>query len=150
MPYIGESLLDLLGTDKTGPPTRRLMRDVADAAGAAMTAAAKQHTPVRTGRTRDSLQQVPVHPVPGGWASGVESSYYKMKWVESGVKAHELRAKKKKALSTPEGPRASAQSPGHAGAHPIAKAAVEVEATLERIARPHVEAWAQEIERKGG
>jgi hypothetical protein len=42
-----------------------------------MTVAARSATPVRSGRTRASLQQIDVHPVPGGYASDVQSSYYK-------------------------------------------------------------------------
>jgi hypothetical protein len=37
-----------------------------------------------------------------------------------------------------------------AGAHMVQKAAVEVGATMEKIAAPHVARWAAEIEREGG
>jgi hypothetical protein len=113
-----------------------------------MTDATKANTPRKSGRTADSFKQIPVHPIPqGGYASGVESHYWKARRVEHGVKAHDLKPTRKRALSTPEGPRAGAHSPGMAGAHMVQKAAVEIEP---QIAAPHVASWAAEIEREGG
>lgn len=146
MGYRGGDLEGLFGESTTGPPTRRAMRDIADAGGRAMTDAAKRHTPVLTGRTRESLQQTPVEKVVGGYRSGVESHHWKARFIEHGVKAHDVKPKRKKALSTPEGPRAGAHSPGMAGAHMVQRAAVEVEATVDQIAAPHLEAWAAEVE----
>ncbi|MDP1849780.1 MAG: hypothetical protein Q8K79_18485 [Solirubrobacteraceae bacterium] len=114
-----------------------------------MTEAAKADTPVRSGRTRDSLQQVPTEKIVGGYRSGVESHYWRARFVEHGVQAHDIRPKGKKALDTPHGPRAGARSPGHAGAHMVARAALEIEAALPTIAEPHLTRWAAEIERRG-
>lgn len=146
MPYRGGDLQDLFRESTTGPPTQRAMRDITDAAGAEMTKRTKAHTPKRTGRTADSFEQTPVTKMVGGYRSGVESHHWKARLIEHGVKAHDLKPKRKKALNTPEGPRASAHAPGHAGAHMVAKAVVEVEATLEQIAQPALDGWAAEVE----
>ena len=62
-----------------------------------MTTATKANTPRRSGRTADSFEQIRVHPIPaGGYASGVQSHYWKARLVEDGVKAHDLRPKRKR------------------------------------------------------
>ena len=148
--YRGGDLSDLFKQETTGPPTERALRSIADSGGAEMTKRTRAHTPVDTGRTRDSFEQVPVQKiVGGGYRSGTESHHYKARWLEHGTKAHRIepkRGKGKRAISTPEGARASADHPGTVGHHMVARAAVEVEAGLDQIARPHLETWARDVE----
>ena len=147
MPYVGGSLISLVSFATTEPPTRRMLRDTTDDVGKTVTARTKELTPRRTGRTADSFTQTPVHRVVGGYASGVQSSYYLARLMDAGVGPHDLKPKKAKALSTPQGPRASAHHPGVRGRHMVANALAEAEAALPAIAAPHIEAWAAEVER---
>jgi len=123
-----------------------MLRNVTDDVGKTVTARTKELTPRRTGRTADSFTQTPVHRVVGGYASGVQSSYYLARLMDAGVGPHDLKPKKAKALSTPQGPRASAHHPGVRGRHMIANALAEAEAALPAIAEPHLQTWADDIE----
>lgn len=130
--------------------TARAQRDIANRAGAAMVTAAKAHTPTKTGKTRASFEQIDVHRVPDGFASGVQPNYWKAWLIEHGVAEHDLKLKKKGALATPDGPRGGAHHPGQHGTHAVAKAAAEVEVALPVIAAPTMTAWAHAVERIGG
>ena len=151
--YRGGSLTDLFKAETTQPPTRNGLRDIADAAGAAMTEATRQHTPVKTGRTRDSWRQLPVRRVrhesgAAAYESGVTSSYYKARWLEEGTEPHRIEPKQAQAIDTPDGPRAGAEHPGTEPHYMTRKAAAEVEQALEEIAQPHLSKWAADIERR--
>jgi len=148
--YRGGDLQDLFRASTTAQPTRRLLHDVADRAGAVMTTFAKANTPVDTGRTRASFEQQPVERVrvlnEHGYQSGVQSSYWKARLIEHEVRPHDVAPKTKQALSTPHGPRAGARHPGQAGTHAVAKAVAETEAVISELAQPSVRAWATQIE----
>jgi len=106
--YHGGDLQDLFRDGTVEPPTRRLLHDVADRAGQFMTAAAKAHTPIASGRTRVSFEQLPVQRVrvlgETGYQSGVKSSYWKAVMLENNIKPHDVAPKRGRAISTPHGP----------------------------------------------
>jgi len=149
--FEGGSLVDLFKEETTAAPTDRLLRDVADDAGRQMTALAKANTPAYTGRTRESFEQIDVSAtidrLEKGYRSGVGSHYWKARLLEYDIAPHDLKPRRKKALRTPQGPRASAKHPGQGGTHAVARAAAEVEATWAALADVHLRAWAASVER---
>lgn len=143
--------LAALFDDAARRDTRRAARRVAEDAGAAMTRAARAHTPRDTGRTAEQWETLPVRKIVGGYESGTANPSYIARFLEDGVDAHDLKPRGERgseALSTPEGPRAGARHPGTRGHHMTAKAAAEVEAELPAIAQPTLTRWAREIERR--
>lgn len=149
MPYHQSAPLASLFDEQAQAIVKQTAREIADDVGREMTAATKRHTPVRTGRTRDSFDQSPTrHEPPDRYVSGVESHDFRARLVEHGVKPHDLKPKDPDgALATPEGPRAGAHHPGHGGAHMVAQAAAEVDARLARIAQQKLDRMARRIER---
>jgi hypothetical protein len=145
--YSGGSLTDLVKAATVRPPTRRAVRDLADAAGRAMTERARENTPTRTGVTAASWSQLRVRQTRDAAESGTENRSHKAHWLEWGVKPHKIRPRDAEAIDTPEGARAEADHPGIAAHHPLARAMAEVEAALPAIAEPILEDWAEEIER---
>ena len=138
MPYRGGSLTDLLGSDTTEPPTRRMLRDVAEEVGDEWTDRAKQHTPTRTGNLARRWRSLPVEKTPEGYTSGTENPSPLAHLVEYGVAPHDLG----------EGERDGAQHPGHEGAHMLARSAHEIDATWPALAQPHLSRWARDVERR--
>ena len=146
-PYVGGDLSKMFTESTTDPPTRRMMRDVAEGIGEAWTEAARQHTPRETGRLASRWRTLPVEKTPEGYTSGTENPDFRALLVEYGVEDHTLRPRHADALDTPEGPRANAEHPGHDGAHMLAKSAHEIDATWPSIAQPHLSRWAADVER---
>ena len=144
--YSGGDLRHLFSPGTTAEPTRDMLRGTADAVGKLMTVRATEMTPRRTGAVARAMQQTPVHRVPNGYASGVENSHWRAGWVEHGVKPHDIEPEDKAAIITPQGPRAGAKHPGHAGAHMVARAVAETDAVWPRVAGPHLSRWQQDIE----
>jgi len=148
--YSGGRLQSLFSVATVDPPTRKMLRATADDTGAFITKRAREMTPVgRTGRTRASLQQIDTHRVPDGFRSGVQSHYWIARLVEHGVSGHQIRpkgTKGRRAISTPEGPRAGARSPGFAGRHMVSRAVGEAEAAWPELAAPHLATWVIEVE----
>lgn len=133
MPYVGGSLLDLLGSKNTRGPTRQMLKEVAAAAGRELTARAAAGTPRRTGRTAEAWQPMAVLPVPGGYESGTSNPRPQARWLEYGTMPHELRP--------------GVQHPGTEGRYMLAEALLSVEVGLPAIAAPALRDWAREIER---
>jgi hypothetical protein len=146
MGYEGGDLRDLFKPATTDAPTRRALRNVAQAAGEEMTERAARHTPKRTGDLARKWRSIPVTETPSAAHSGTENPDFRARLLEHGVGPHALRPKDADALATPEGPRGGARHPGFAGRHMLARAVAEVDAELPAIARPHLERWAREIE----
>lgn len=122
------------------------MRDLAQAGGDALTERAERNTPRRTGELAERWRTLPVKITPQGAQSGTENPDYRARFAEYGVDPHDLKPRSAEALDTPEGPRAGAHHPGHEGAHPLARAAAEIEAELPAIAQPALARWAAEVE----
>lgn len=144
MPYRGGSLTDLFAPATMRAATVRAQRSIAKAGGDALTHRAKRHTPQDSGATAAQGRSLAVRKVPEGYEGGTENPHYVARFVEHGVRRHDLKPtgeRGEEALSTPEGPPAGARHPGHRGAHPLARAAAEVEAELAAIAQPHLSAW---------
>lgn len=148
MGYHGGKLTALCGSRTWGPPTRRAVMDLADAAGRELTDRAARNTPREHGNLARKWEQLPVVRTPEGAESGTRNPDYRALFVEEGVDPHELRPRRAEAIDTPEGPRASADHPGHQGAHMLARAAAEVEAELPGIAAPTLARWAAEVEER--
>ena len=150
MPYRGDSLLDLLGSDNTGPPTRRMLEAVADDAGEAMTDAAARATPRRTGEVAESWRTLPTvrraSTQGDEYESGTTNPHYVARFLEHGVAPHEITPKKAKALGLPDGARGSANHPGIRAHNMTAKAAAEVEERLPILAARHLRRWQSDIE----
>jgi hypothetical protein len=147
--YRGGSLVDLFSVSTTAGPTRRLMRDVAAAAGRHMTERAADLTPRQSGRSAAAWRELPVVEFEGGAEGGTENPDYRALFLEEGVDPHDVKPKRdKKAISTPEGARASAHHPGFGGSHMLARAAAETELGLGIIAGPSLAEWAEEVEAK--
>jgi hypothetical protein len=144
--YRGGSLLELVGADAVEAPTRRMLREVADAGGRALTEAARANTPTRTGATAAAWEQLPVRDIPEGAESGATNPSFKARLLENGVKAHTIRPKRAGAMGTPEGPRGGVEHPGVTAMHPLARAAAEVESALPAISQPAMTSWARRIE----
>lgn len=152
MPYLGGSLKSLVSAVReVTPPAARSM---ADTGGRMLTIRTRDGTPVGPGtdggHVRDSWYQLPVERESRGgldaYSSGVASDHYRARWVEWGVAPHEIRPEDAEAVTTPEGPRAGAESPGYRGAHPLARAAFELENTLPELLEPELEAWSKAAE----
>lgn len=111
-----------------------------------MTAAAAAHTPKRGGEVAVAWRKLPVTKVPDGYESGTENPDYRARFLEHGTEPHEITPKRARALGLPNAPRGAAHHPGIKASHMTAKAAAEVEATLDVIAAPHLRRWAEEIE----
>jgi hypothetical protein len=144
--YSGGSLTDLVKAATVRPPTRRAVRDLADAAGRAMTERARENTPTRTGVTAASWSQLRVRETRDGAESGAENPSHKAHWLEWGVKPHKIRPRSAESIDTPEGQRAEADHPGTRAYHPLARAMAEVEASFPAIAEPTLRGWADDIE----
>jgi hypothetical protein len=145
--YSGGSLTDLVKAATVRPPTRRAVRDLADAAGRAMTERARENTPTRTGVTAASWSQLRVRQTRDGNAeSGTTNPRFEARLLEHGVRPHPIKPRSAEAIDTPEGPRAEADHPGIAAHHPLARAAAEVEASFPAIAEPTLDKWADDIE----
>lgn len=134
--------------------TRRAPRRMAQAGGEAMTRKAKRLTPVRTGRARGSIDQKPTVQVVSErgetvWASGAESDDYRLKFLEDGVKPHEIARKGVQRFAGPEGTTFArrVEHPGIRGLHMFALAAAETEAEFDAICRPALEAWKAGVRR---
>ena len=142
MGYRGGSLVDLFKEQTTQPPTRALLRAIADEAGAEIKRRAATNTPVDTGVTRSRWEQIPVRRVRHesglpAYESGARNPHYKARWLEYGVEPHEI-----------EGPRGTVHHPGFAGKHMLAEAMSETEAALGTLAAPRLQAWAVEVEQR--
>lgn len=134
--YRGGSLVDLVKQPTVGPPTRRLLHDVADAAADELTARARAHTPRRSGEVAASWRKLPVIEVANGYESGTTNPHYVARFLEYGVEPHTISPKTRKALGLPEGARAAAEHPGIRAHNMTAKAATEVEAQFPALAAP--------------
>ena len=152
MGYVQKGSLTALFDSKSVAPVGRA---IADNAGSSFTRLAAAATPKRTGRTAEAWEQIPVHETHteaglGAWVSGTRNPHYVARFLEFGVEAHDVSPKGgddgAHAVSTPEGPRAHARTPGFGGVHMAERAAVEVEAALPAIAQPSLEAWAAALE----
>lgn len=118
---------------------------LADAGGGHMTNRAQAHTPVLSGRTRESIQQKPVvfvvdesgHPT---WQSGAESDWYIARFLEHGTAPHLLPKYPGEVVSFRIGGRTVyAEQFEHPGQRPrkmFAIAAAETEADFRIIAEP--------------
>lgn len=148
MPYVGGKLSALCSSKTWGPPTRRAVLDLADAGGAELTRRAARNTPRRTGSLASKWEQLPVTRTPEGAESGAENRDFRMLFIEHGVDPHEIKPRRAEALDVPAAgePRAGVDHPGNRGAHPLARAAGELEAELPTIAAPALHRWAEEIE----
>lgn len=137
MGYHGDSLLDLLGTDNTVPPTERMLHAVADAAGDVFTEAAADATPEKSGTTKASWRKLPatktVSTQGDAYESGTTNPHWIARFLEYGVEPHTISPKTARALGLPEGPRGGADHPGIRPHFITAHAAVEVEARLDQI-----------------
>jgi len=152
MPYLGGRLTDLVrGVREVTPPAARAMAAIG---GRHLTLRTRDGTPIGPGtdygHVRGSWTEKEVeHQRSGGidrYRSGVESHHYRAPWVEWGVEPHDIEPDDAQAIDTPEGPRAGAHHPGYPGAHPVAKAVAELEATLPEVMQPELEAWAKAAE----
>jgi hypothetical protein len=148
MPYRGGKLTSLAGSRTWGPPTRRAVMDLADAGGRELTDRAARNTPRESGHLARKWEQLPVTRTPDGAESGTTNPDYRALFVEEGVDPHDLTPRRAEAIDTPEGPRASADHPGHRGSHMLARAAAEVEAELPAIGAPALRRWADEVEER--
>jgi Bacteriophage HK97-gp10, putative tail-component len=130
--------------DQDGVPP--LLREVADVGGALMTQLAEEFTPRVTGELAEGWEQLPVEVAEHGgeraYTSGTENRVWYAHLVNYGVEAHDLKPKRAGALDTPEGPRASAEHPGHEGAYMLENAAANTDALIGEVAQPHLAAWA--------
>lgn len=154
MGYVGDSLANFVRAIEA--PTSRAARRMADKGGAVMTERTKAHTPVQTGEVRASWRQKSTAAqrinATDAYVSGVETHHWRAPMVEHGVRPHRIEPKHDadpetpEALETPEGPRAGADHPGYPGAHAVAKAAAELDATGATILRPELERWKREAE----
>lgn len=85
-----------------GPPTERLLHDVADEAGDAFTERAAA-TPEKSGVTAQSWRKLPVVKVPGGFESGTTNPHWLARFLEYGTEAHLIGPKTAKALGAARG-----------------------------------------------
>jgi hypothetical protein len=150
MGYEGGSLVDLFRESTTEPPTTRLLHRVANDAGEAMTAAAADATPKRTGEVASSWRTLEPVEVGTGTDRAVESGTtnpdYRARFLEYGTEAHLISPKTRKALVLPEGARAAAHHPGIQAHHMTSRAAAEVEASFDVIAADALHTWQREVE----
>lgn len=154
MGYHGDSLASFVRAAKA--PTQRAARRMADRGGAVMTERTRVHTPVETGEVRRSWRQKPTAlerlDATDTYVSGVETEHWRAPMIEHGVEPHRIEPKHDadpetpEAIETPAGPRAGADHPGYPGAHAVAKAAAELEATGDTVLRPELLRWKAEAE----
>ncbi|MBA2522839.1 MAG: HK97 gp10 family phage protein [Solirubrobacterales bacterium] len=128
---------------------------MADTGGARMTEIAADRTPVDSGEVRDAWKQQTVRQERDEngdtvWVTGTENPHWRAPMVERGVKPQEIKPRKgdddAEAITTPEGPRASVDHPGFAGAYMTQQAAAEVEAETPALMRGDLETWSREAE----
>ena len=145
-----EALFDRVARERTGEAVER----IADSAADHMLDAAKRITPEESGRARESWTRTPTHrtryagePAAEG---GIESSYYVTRFLERGTEPHRIEPEDEEAITPGPGaePRASAEHPGIRAMRITARAAEETEFAIDEIAQPHLERWAEEIERR--
>jgi hypothetical protein len=140
---------------------RDCVRELADAAGAAVTATARELAPIDwkdphhpPGSLRDSYVQMRVElmndGVNAGYTSGVESHDYRARWIEWGTKAHPEDPKRRRAIefTTIDGVkvRAHIRNPGIPAQHVVARALALAELSFDEIAQPALDRWKQRQE----
>ena len=144
MGYTGGRVADLFDPEPAPLAARRM----AQRGGRRMTELVKDYTPTDSGSVLRSWRQIPVdHRREAGadhYTSGVRSYHHRARWVEWGVEPHTIRPKDEHALETPEGPRAEVHHPGYHGAHPVARAAAQLEVTFAEEMHIEAERWAAE------
>jgi hypothetical protein len=142
--YTGGSLVDWVRAGRE--PMQRTMRAVANAGAEELARRAAEHTPAETGNTAASWRTVPARPTRNGWEASAETSHPLAHLLEYGTDPHRLAPDDAQALDTPEGPRAGAEHPGSRAHHMMARAAAELEESLDAIAAPHLAAWEREAD----
>jgi hypothetical protein len=147
MPYVSKG--DLTDLFEDGP-TRRAARRMAATGGERMTARVKQLTPKDTHKTAESWETIPVEPIPHpvgtAYRSGAHSDSHIALFLDHGVDPHSLMPKNAEALTTEQGPRASADHPGFGGVAMTGQAAAEIETHLDEVLADDLAQWAAEQE----
>jgi hypothetical protein len=135
--------------------TDRAMHQMAERGGDAMTRHAVENTPRDTGHTAASWFTKPVtigqHEGTLTFDSGVESHSHIARWLEHGVKPHEMpKGRGVVSFVDPHtGKRVTVRRfyhPGFPGLHLVANAAAFTEANLDSIVRPVLDDWRREAE----
>ena len=145
--YIGESL-EALVTEATMAATHALERDIVETARDVLFTTAQAATPVgKTGAVRNSWLPQPIWPHgPDRWQATVRNDHWIAHLLNYGTEAHEIDPKRKRAETTPEGPRASAHVRG-IRPHHMAEIACETTAqVIEPMTYPARQRWKREVE----
>jgi hypothetical protein len=134
--------------------TGRAERQIASSATHRLYDIAKDATPIgETGKTRESWIQHGIEPHGSGFEGRVTNSDDVAAFLEWGVRAHDIDPKGDDEMSCVDpltGRRISTKRtvhhPGIEAHHMPVRASVAVEAGVDEIALPHLEAWASEVE----
>lgn len=143
--YIGESLASLV-THEVRAATDRLRDDIAREAQLTMYDAARAATPSRSGRTRDSWLPQHRRHEDGRIEARVSNTDDVAFWLNYGTAEHSIGPRRRRAIETPQGPRADVHvrgiEPHHMTEHAVEAAARTITETS-LVAR---ERWARDVE----
>ena len=143
--YVGESLTSLV-THEVRAATDRLQDDIARRAQLTLYDTAREATPSRSGKTRDSWLAMPTRHEDGRREARVSNDDDVAFWLNYGTEAHSIAPKDKRAVETPLGPRADAHVAGIEPHHMVEHAAEAVARTIAETSLPARERWRQEVE----
>lgn len=132
---------------------RDALEDVTAQAGRTMTMLAAEATPKESGQTAERWRTSPVTRATGhgsaAWEVSAENPSHIARFLELGVRPHEISPEQAKAIETEVGPRGGAHHPGLHGRHMTLRALEELEVAIEAgLAEPRLEAWATAVERR--
>lgn len=143
--YVGDSLRGLV-TEATYSATDRLRRDIASEAADILHTSAKAATPSRTGAVRNSWYTPELRHEFGAIIASARTDHWLSPLLAYGTQPHEIKPKRKRALTEAAGPRGSAHVAG-IQPHFMAERAVEtVRATIDDRTVAMRERWAREVE----
>jgi len=143
--YVGESL-EALVTRTVKEATDRCARRIAQRGQDIMFETARDATPIRSGRTRDSWIRHEIEQRDSRLEGRISNSDPRALWLQYGTQEHEIRPKDRRALREGIGPRAGAHVRGITAHHMTQRAALIAETSIGLASEQIRREWSAEVE----
>ena len=143
--YAGESLAALV-TRETFEATDRLLDDLSRSAQLTMYDTARELTPTRTGRMRNSWLAQPTSHRDDVREARISNDDPRAPLINYGTSEHIVKARPGHALATPAGPREEVHVAGVEPRHMVEHAAEVAARTIQETSLPARERWRREVE----
>jgi hypothetical protein len=122
------------------------MDDIASEAQRTMFDVARESTPSRSGRTRESWLAQPVRHEDGRREAAISNDSPVATYLNYGTSPHEIQPRRKRAVETPEGPRHSVEVSGIEPSHMTEEAVEAAARTIQETTYLARERWKRECE----